>query len=137
MKGWNKHKQSEGCLNVCYNWKKIDWIKENFRLNSHLELSNFLWKFWKFDLYFDTEIYQNNLTNDSSYVAVLCVYCFSRRIIRESLFACWKRKRIQKTKQATIFRILIGKKHPKIKLQRLRKIRIWAFGSLVHQINSF
>ena len=27
--------------------------------------------------------------------------------------------------------------HPKIKLQRLRKIRIWTFGSLVHQINSF
>ena len=32
---------------------------------------------------------------------------------------------------------LIGKKHPKIKLQRLPKIRIWTFGSLVHQINSF
>ena len=36
-----------------------------------------------------------------------------------------------------ILRILIGKKHPKIKLQRLQKIRIWTFGSLVHQINSF
>ena len=34
-------------------------------------------------------------------------------------------------------RILTGKKHPKIKLQHLRKIRIWTFGSLVHQINSF
>ena len=34
-------------------------------------------------------------------------------------------------------RILTGKKHPKIKLQRLRKIRIWTFGLLVHQINSF
>ena len=34
-------------------------------------------------------------------------------------------------------RILTGKKHPKIKLQRLRKIRIWTFGSLVRQINSF
>ena len=34
-------------------------------------------------------------------------------------------------------RILIGKKHPKIKLQRLRKIRMWTFGLLVHQINSF
>ena len=32
--------------------------------------------------------------------------------------------------------ILTGKNHPKIKLQRLRKIRIWTFGSLVHQINS-
>ena len=29
------------------------------------------------------------------------------------------------------------KKNPKIKLQRLRKIRIWIFGLLVHQINSF
>ena len=33
--------------------------------------------------------------------------------------------------------ILTGKKHPKIKLQRWRKIRILTFGSLVHQINSF
>ena len=32
--------------------------------------------------------------------------------------------------------LLTGKKDPKIKLQRLRKIRILAFGSLVHQINS-
>ena len=31
-------------------------------------------------------------------------------------------------------RILTGKKHPKIKLQHLRKIRIWTFGSLVDQI---
>ena len=36
-----------------------------------------------------------------------------------------------------VLRILTGKKHHKIKLQRLRKIRIWTFGSLVHQINSF
>ena len=36
-----------------------------------------------------------------------------------------------------VLRILTGKKHPKIKLQRLRKIRILTFGSLVHQINSF
>ena len=34
-------------------------------------------------------------------------------------------------------RILTGKKHPKIKLQRLRKIRILTFGSLVDQINYF
>ena len=33
--------------------------------------------------------------------------------------------------------ILTGKKHPKIKLQRLRKKRIWTFWSLIHQINSF
>ena len=32
-------------------------------------------------------------------------------------------------------RILVGKKHPKIKLQRLRKIPIWTFGSVVYQIN--
>ena len=34
-------------------------------------------------------------------------------------------------------RILTGKKHPRIKLQRLRKIPIWTFGSLAHEINSF
>ena len=36
-----------------------------------------------------------------------------------------------------ILRIFTGKKHPKIKLQRLREIQIWTFGSLVRQINSF
>ena len=34
-------------------------------------------------------------------------------------------------------RILIGKKHSKIKLQRLRKIQTLTFGSLTHQITSF
>ena len=33
--------------------------------------------------------------------------------------------------------ILTGKKHAKIKNQRLRKIRTWTFRSLVHQINIF
>ena len=36
-----------------------------------------------------------------------------------------------------ILRTFTGKKHPKIKLQRLREIRIWTFGLLVHQINPF
>ena len=36
-----------------------------------------------------------------------------------------------------LLRILKGKKRPKSKLQRSRKIQIWTFGSLVHQINSF
>ena len=36
-----------------------------------------------------------------------------------------------------ILRILTGKKHAKIKHQRLRKIRTWTFRSLVHQINTF
>ena len=35
-----------------------------------------------------------------------------------------------------VLRILTGKKNREIKLQRLRKVRIWAFDSLVHQINS-
>ena len=39
--------------------------------------------------------------------------------------------------KVSLLRILTGKKHPKIKLQRLRKIRLWTFGSLVHQINTF
>ena len=33
--------------------------------------------------------------------------------------------------------ILTGKKHPKIKPQRQRKIGIWTYELLVHQINSF
>ena len=36
-----------------------------------------------------------------------------------------------------ISKILTRKKHPKVKLQRLRKTEIREFGSLVHQINSF
>ena len=32
-------------------------------------------------------------------------------------------------------RILTGKKNRQMKLQRLQKVRIWAFWSLVHQIN--
>ena len=32
-------------------------------------------------------------------------------------------------------KILTGKKHHQIKLQRLQKVRIWAFGSSVHEIN--
>ena len=36
----------------------------------------------------------------------------------------------------TALRILTGKKHRQIKLQRLQKVRIWTFGWLVHQINS-
>ena len=32
-------------------------------------------------------------------------------------------------------RILTGKKHRQIKLQRLEKVRIWAFGLLVHKVN--
>ena len=39
--------------------------------------------------------------------------------------------------RANGLKILTGKKYPKIKLLHLRKIRIWTFGSLVLQINSF
>ena len=35
-----------------------------------------------------------------------------------------------------LLRILTGKKHRQIKLQRLQKVQIWAFGLLVQQINS-
>ena len=34
-------------------------------------------------------------------------------------------------------RTLTGEKHPKIRFQRLRQIRIRTFGSMVHQIYSF
>ena len=33
-------------------------------------------------------------------------------------------------------RILAGKKHRQIRLQRLQKVGLWVFGSLIHQINS-
>ena len=41
------------------------------------------------------------------------------------------------SKNLELLRVITGKKHPKIKLQPLRKIRILAFESLVHQINFF
>ena len=41
------------------------------------------------------------------------------------------------TRRQLIKKILTGKKHPRIKLQRLQNIRISTFGSLVHQVNSF
>ena len=40
-------------------------------------------------------------------------------------------------RHSEFLRILTWKKHPKIKLQRLREIRLWTFGLLVHQINPF
>ena len=43
--------------------------------------------------------------------------------------------KLQKMTSQLELSILTGKKDLKIKLQRLRKIRIWTFGSLVHQIN--
>ena len=33
-------------------------------------------------------------------------------------------------------RILTGKKYRQMKLQRIQKVEIWAFGSLVYQMNS-
>ena len=39
--------------------------------------------------------------------------------------------------KAISLRILTGKTHPKIKLPRLRKIQIWTFGLLVHQIHHY
>ena len=38
--------------------------------------------------------------------------------------------------EMSFLRILTGKKHRQIKLQRLQKVQIWAFGLLVQQINS-
>ena len=46
-------------------------------------------------------------------------------------------KRTDYSSNPDYLRILTGKNYSKIKLQRLRKIRIWTFGSLVHQTNSF
>ena len=39
---------------------------------------------------------------------------------------------IVKERTKKILRILTGKNHRQIKLQRLEKVRIWSFGLLVH-----
>ena len=35
-----------------------------------------------------------------------------------------------------VLRILTARKHCQLKLQRLQKVRIWAFSLLIYQINS-
>ena len=54
-----------------------------------------------------------------------------------SVYKKKSRNELENYRPFSLLRILTGKNHPKIKLQRLRKIRIWTSGSLVHQINSF
>ena len=46
----------------------------------------------------------------------------------------FKRRNLVTRSVKVILRIFTGKKRPKI---RLRKIQIWTFGSLVHQVTSF
>ena len=47
----------------------------------------------------------------------------------------WHLKRIGQIQFVSELRILTGKKHPQIKLQRFRKLWIWTFGWLLHQTN--
>ena len=47
----------------------------------------------------------------------------------------WYLKRIGQIQFVSELRILTGKKHPQIKLQRFRKLWIWTFGWLLHQTN--
>ena len=47
----------------------------------------------------------------------------------------WHLKRIRQIQFVSELRILTGKKHPQIKLQRFRKLWIWTFGWLLHQTN--
>ena len=61
---------------------------------------------------------------------------FKLERIKKSLQKTFKDFGLETVAESNL-RILTEKKNPKIKLQRLRKIRIWTFGSLVHQINSF
>ena len=56
---------------------------------------------------------------------------------RKKTKICWLKVNILSVQICVELRILTGKKRPKIKLQHLRKIRIWTFLSLVHGINSF
>ena len=43
---------------------------------------------------------------------------------------------MQNIKMLRRLRILTGKKHPQMKLQRLQKVQIWAFGLLEQQFTS-
>ena len=57
--------------------------------------------------------------------------------VQKSLcFFCWLKMKPLKKEFSCVLRILSGEKHSQIKLLRLRKVGIWTFRSLVHQINS-
>ena len=47
----------------------------------------------------------------------------------------FEKRLISSISEHCFLRILTEKKHRQIKLQCLQKVRIWAFGSLVHEIN--
>ena len=61
----------------------------------------------------------------------------SIQIYMNSMFHTEKLVESCKLYHANCLSMLTGKEYPKIKLQRLWKIRIWTFALLVHQINSF
>ena len=61
----------------------------------------------------------------------------SIQIYMNSMFHTEKLVESCKLYHANCLSMLTGKECPKIKLQRLWKIRIWTFALLVHQINSF
>ena len=67
-------------------------------------------------------------------ISIQCWYLANQNKSFLSLQAPWFSFSV---KHFTLLRILTGKKHSKVKIQRLRKIRIWTFASLVHQINPF
>ena len=90
-------------------------------------------KIWFFDFILNVQRTSNYIKTEPIYIRPILLnldQIISRKnallILSNQLF-CMK----------NILRILTRKKHPKIKLQRLQKIWIWTFGSLVHQINSF
>ena len=71
---------------------------------------------------------------------IMCEWIFLLTVC----FKCWRNKFtasfFQKIREITILilcylRILTGKKLHQMKLQRLQKVQIWAFGLLVQQIN--
>ena len=86
--------------------------------------------------YFTTYNY-NNFTNQIIDNRIKGKTIVKKPSIFKSIFKANLANKILMLATRTELWILTGKKHPKIKLQCLRKIRILTFGSLVHQINSF
>ena len=68
---------------------------------------------------------------------LVCLYSIYDHGVGEQMFKQNYFLVKQKNFMIFVLRILTGKKHPKIKLQHLKNIRIWTFESLVHQGNSF
>ena len=121
----------------------LSYANQNMQIHSTFDY------FWVYFCFFSALIKSFYRSNACVIVLLSIVFVFyhvmyiwtynNKRFINIKRFEkCHSRSRCQVLEQKIWeLRKVRGKKHPNIKPQRVQKIRIWTFGSLVHQINSF